>query len=209
LEKRLEKKEAEQGPKPISIASNVQERFFFVEPNWDGCRVDIGDYHSAALALNGDYYELRRISDVLIMAIICDVAGKGPPAALLVPIVATIFSSFCNSFKRKLKPEGIAQLAYEINNAIIQRELPGRFASFTIALINVQTGDSYFLGAGDSLLHVFRAEQRKMVSYVLPKSPAAGIFPSEQVSSLNAYRLVSSRLNESEAKGSGFAESMK
>ena len=156
--------------------------------------IEIFGYYEGAKGVSGDYFDYRKLTDTYYAVIKCDVAGKGVPAALIMVEVATIFSTWFREWTPKDPGLKIDKLAYLINGMLEERGFKGRFAALTLAIINTATGKSYFVNAGDTNLHIYRAAQRKMVENKLPDAPAAGVFPSDLVEMQAGFKMVTQQL---------------
>ncbi len=156
--------------------------------------IEIFGFYEGAKGVSGDYFDYRKLADKYYAVIKCDVAGKGVPAALIMVEVATIFSTFFRNWTPKDPGLKIDQLAYLINDMLEERGFKGRFAALTLAIINSETGKSYFVNAGDTNLHIYRTTQRKMVENKLPDAPAAGVFPSNLVEMQAGFKIVPQQL---------------
>jgi serine phosphatase RsbU (regulator of sigma subunit) len=181
----------------LTVGKEVQKKFIPLKEDAMGNKLSTGKeanddiaffgYYEGAKGVSGDYFDFRKIDDVHWAAIKCDVAGKGVPASLIMVEVATIFLSFFRNRKAvksksgKSLPPNIAELTYTINDLVEEVGFTGRFAAFTIVIINEATGETYFCNAGDNLVHLYDNAQRKMIMKVLPESPASGVFPSDMV----------------------------
>jgi hypothetical protein len=88
---------------------------------------------------------------------------------------------------------------YTINDMLEERGFKGRFAALTVGVINLEAGAATICNAGDTLLHVYETEERRMVLKQLPESPAAGVFPSMLVEMKSGFRQVRERLDRGDA----------
>jgi hypothetical protein len=157
--------------------------------------VEIYGYYEGAKGVSGDYFDYVQLADKYYALIKCDVAGKGVPAALIMVEVATIFSTYFRNWTPKNPGLRIDSLASLINDMIEERGFPGRFAALTLAILNAETGKAYFCNAGDTKLHMFNAEQHRMMGYDLPDTPAAGVFPSVLVEMKTGFKQVSQQMS--------------
>lgn len=156
--------------------------------------IEIFGYYKAARGVSGDYFDYRRLNDEWYAIILCDVAGTGVPGALIMPVVATVFSLYFKNWTPKEPGIKIDHLTYLINDVLEEKGSKGRFAFLTLAMINVKTGKSYFVNAGDTGLHIYKANQSKLLKYRLPKAPAVGVFPSDLVEVQTGFNIVSHQL---------------
>jgi hypothetical protein len=93
---------------------------------------------------------------------------------------------------------------------IEERGFKGRFAALTICLFNAETGVASVCNAGDRLMHVYKADQRKMIARQLPDAPAAGVFPSMLVDMKAGFQQITQKLDLGDAMflyTDGFEES--
>jgi hypothetical protein len=78
-------------------------------------------------------------------------------------------------------------LVYQINDFIETMSFKGRFAAFTLALYDSQTGVVRFCNAGDTIIHWYDASERKMKTVTLPETPATGVLPNVMVETKGGY----------------------
>ena len=202
--------EAASANKLLTVGKEVQKKFIPLREDTSGNKLSTGKeenadiaffgYYEGAKGVSGDYFDFRKIDDVHYAAIKCDVAGKGVPASLIMVEVATIFLSFFRNRKvvknraGKAVPPNISELTYSINDLVEEVGFTGRFAAFTIVIVNSETGELYLCNAGDNLVHIYDNAQRKMIIKELPESPASGVFPSDMVRMGSGFVQVKDRL---------------
>jgi hypothetical protein len=92
--------------------------------------------------------------------------------------VATIFISFFRNWKPNADGMHIERLVYEINDFIEQLGFKGRFAAFTLCLLDSETGLVRFCNAGDNLIHFYDNSDNKVKVLTLPQTPATGVLPN-------------------------------
>jgi hypothetical protein len=76
---------------------------------------------------------------------------------------------------------------YQINDFIETMSFKGRFAAFTLALYDSQTGVVRFCNAGDNIIHWYDASDRVMKTIALRETPATGVLPNVMVESRGGY----------------------
>ena len=157
-------------------------------------KVEVYGYYRGAKGVSGDYFDFKKLDDTHYALIKCDVAGKGVSAALIMVEVATIFISYFRDWvkrkesialikdpKAKLRAvqelDRIDSLVYTINDMVEERGFPGRFAAFTVCILNSATGATTVCNAGDTIINVYEAEQKKMVHNQLPEFAGRGHLP--------------------------------
>jgi serine phosphatase RsbU (regulator of sigma subunit) len=173
----------------------------------DTAAVEIYGYYEGAKGVSGDYFDFKKLDQTYYAFIKCDVAGKGVPAALIMVEVATLFISHFRDWVNRREsiaqvkdPKAKAralqdmvrldQLVYTINDMLEERGFKGRFAALTVCLFNAETGMATVCNAGDNLMHIYEAGNRRMIQTKLPDSPAAGVFPSMLVEMKSGFKQV-------------------
>lgn len=100
-------------------------------------------------AIGGDFFEYFDLPDGRVGFALADVAGKGPPAALLAAMVQGIFDSHAR------RGEGPAATLARVNEAISAREIEARFATVFYAVLG-RDGGLLFSNAGHNPPFVLR-----------------------------------------------------
>ncbi|HET9952676.1 MAG TPA: PP2C family protein-serine/threonine phosphatase [Candidatus Eisenbacteria bacterium] len=106
-----------------------------------------GSWYDAAGAsipcrtIGGDFFEYFDLPDGRVGFALADVAGKGPPAALLAAMVQGIFDSHAR------RGAGPAATMSSVNEAIAAREIEARFATLFYAVLG-PSGELVFSNAG-------------------------------------------------------------
>lgn len=157
-------------------------------------RAELFGYYEGAKGVSGDYFDFRRLDDKHYCMIECDVAGKGVPASLIMVEVATIFADYVRNWSLKKDGIHLERLVYRINDLVEERGFKGRFAALLVAIMNTETGETYFCNAGYRFVHIFDRKLGKMVEKSLPSAPAAGVFPSSLVELQSGFQQVPHRL---------------
>lgn len=208
--------------KELLIGKDIQKMFLPLEKDKLGKKlstageetplVEMYGYYEGAKEVSGDYFDFRKLDDTHYAFMKCDVSGKGVSAALIMVEVATLFISYFRDWqKRKANILGIADpkarqkaaselervdtLVYTINDMVEERGFEGRFAAFTAGVLNLEAGTVTICHAGDKVLHVYEAAERRMVHKELPESPAAGTFASMLVDMKTGFPQVKERLD--------------
>ena len=137
-------------------------------------------YYEEAQEISGDYFDYRNLDGRYHALIKCDIAGSGIPAALITMQVSTMFLSYFWSWDpgRLMHME---ELAYMINGFIERMGASRRFAAFTFCIYDSQTGEMHFCNAGDNIIRIFDASEKRIKTITLPATPAAGILKNDMV----------------------------
>jgi hypothetical protein len=89
----------------------------------------------------------------------------------------------------------IEEVVYQINDFIETLGFKGRFAAFTLALFDSQTGVVRFCNAGDNIIHMYDASEGRIKTFTLPETPATGVLPNFLVESKGGYAVQSLTLD--------------
>ncbi|MCK5674274.1 MAG: SpoIIE family protein phosphatase, partial [Spirochaetales bacterium] len=138
-------------------------------------------FYTGAKGVSGDYFNYRRIDNDHYACIKCDISGKDIPASLIMVEVATIFNSFCRNLDLKRDGYHLEKMVGDVNDLIEELDFKGKFAAFTVALINIKNGKTWLSNAGDNVVHYFDVNSRSMKTIDLFKAPAAGPFPTDMM----------------------------
>ncbi|MBO4321147.1 MAG: SpoIIE family protein phosphatase, partial [Treponema sp.] len=153
--------------------------------------IELFSYYAGADELSGDYFDYKQLDKNHYAIIKCDVSGHGVPAALIMVEVATLFlNAFSNwSMKNPAQGTNLKPVVGQINDLIESRGFKGRFAAFTLAILNTQSGECWFCNAGDNLVHVYDGNAMKNKTVTLPETPAAGMFSTDLVDIKGGYKV--------------------
>ncbi len=196
--------------KNLTFGKEVQTRFIPLQTDEKGNTLTYGfmktegadffSYYAGADDLSGDYFDYKQIDKDHYIIIKCDVSGHGVPAALIMVEVAALFlNAFSNwSMKNPAQGTNLGPVVGQINDLIESRGFKGRFAAFTLCLMNTRTGDCWFCNAGDSLVQIYDGTEKKKKSINLPETPAAGMFSTDLVDMKGGYKVVKLTLKKND-----------
>lgn len=185
--------------KNLTFGKEVQAKFLPLQVNEKGevkttgslesKGADFFSYYAGADDLSGDYYDYHRIDDEHFAIIKCDVSGHGVPAALIMVEVATLFLSYFSHWNMKDPKQGtnLSPVVSHINDLLESRGFKGRFAAFTLCIMNVKTGCCWFCNAGDNAVQIYDGTERKKKTIMLQQTPAAGMFTSDLIDMKGGY----------------------
>ena len=87
--------EKSKSDKQLLLGKEIQEKFIPLsavkEKNFE-----IYGFYEGAKGVSGDYFDYKKINDDCYTFIMCDVAGKGVPAALIMVEIFTLFHTLCD-----------------------------------------------------------------------------------------------------------------
>jgi serine phosphatase RsbU (regulator of sigma subunit) len=188
---------AAQASQDLIIGKEVQKKFIPLEIDREGNKLSFGakevkyaqffGYYEGAKGVSGDYFDYKDIDGRYYAVIKCDVAGKGIPAAFIMIQVATMFINYFKNWKPTAKGMQIQEVVYQINDFIETLAFEGRFAAFTLCLFDSETGILRFCNAGDNIVHIYDASEKKMKRIKLRQTPATGILNNKIVESKGGY----------------------
>lgn len=179
--------EKSKSDKQLLLGKEIQEKFIPLSPIKDK-NIEIYGFYEGAKGVSGDYFDYKKTDNDCYTFIMCDIAGKGVPAALIMVEIFTLFHTLCS------KKVNTAQVVQNINDVLADKGFDGRFASIIVLTLNVITGEMRFTSAGYSELFVYKHKLGKSRVFPLPKSgPAVGVFHSAMLP--EPYHEIKSRLD--------------
>jgi len=181
----------------LSIGKEIQKKFLPLELDKEGNKLSSGfeentylnifGYYEGAKGVSGDYFDYNDLDGRYYAIIKCDVAGKGIPAAFIMIQVATMFLNYCKQWKATDKGMHIEEVVYQINEFIENLAFKDRFAAFTLCLYDSLTGKARFCNAGDNIIHLYDASEKRIKNLFLPETPAAGVLSNPEIESRGGY----------------------
>jgi len=191
--------------KDLRVGKEIQKMFIPLDLSSSGRKLTTGShrdsyseffgYYEGAHGVSGDYFDYRKLDSYHYAVIKCDVAGKGVPAALIMVEVATLFQSYFQNWNYKRDGYNLSSIVMRINDVIESHGFTGRFAAFSLCIINMRVGDAYFCNAGDNVVHIYDKQAKRLKSYTLRSGSAAGAFSSEMISLNGGYPVEKIHLN--------------
>jgi NO-binding membrane sensor protein with MHYT domain len=131
--------------------------------------------------LGGDFYDFISLDTGELAGLLADVSGKGISAALLGSFTQGAINA---EFRTTLRPREILD---RVNKLLCHRTPANRFVTLALFLLNAQ-GKGEFLGAGHTVVYLFRAASRE-VEELFSSGMPLGMFPvaSYQSSALELH----------------------
>lgn len=167
--------EKSKSDKQLLLGKEIQEKFIPLTPI-KSRNIEIYGFYEGAKGVSGDYFDYKKINDQCYTFIMCDVAGKGVPAALIMVEIFTLFHTLCN------ENNDTAYVVQQINDMLAEKGFAGRFASIIVLTLNIITGEMKITSAGYSELFVYKHKSLKSHCFKLPEvGPAAGVFHSSML----------------------------
>jgi sigma-B regulation protein RsbU (phosphoserine phosphatase) len=106
----------------LKIAAEIQ-RALLPQSRYTGTGFEVAATSVPCRAIGGDFFDYFTLTDGTFSFVLGDVAGKGPPAALLAAVLQGIFTANAH---RGLGP---AMAIREANDALVRRAIEARFAT--------------------------------------------------------------------------------
>ncbi len=194
--------------KDLTVGKEVQKMFIPLETDESGKKLTTGKeedanaqffgYYEGAKGVSGDYFDYKKLDDRWFALIKCDVSGKGVPAALIMVEVATLFLNYFKDWTFKTHGTKLNTIVSQINDLIESRGFKGRFAAFTLCLFDSKSGEMHFCNAGDNLIHLYDASEKKKKTITLPEAAAAGVFPSFMVDMKGGFQTQKMQLDKND-----------
>lgn len=191
--------------KDLTLGKEIQKMFIPLITDPNGRKMTTGKlidpmveffgYYEGAKGVSGDYFDFTKLDNHHYAIIKCDVAGKGVPAALIMVEVATIFLNYFRDWKEGSRLT-LPPLAARINTLLEERGFKGRFAALTIALYQTKTGTLRLCNAGDTVINIYSAQEKRVLVKELPRAPAAGVFSTDLVEMQGGFKEISINLKE-------------
>jgi len=134
----------------VEIAGGIQRNLFPRELPRNS-NIVISAETIPARGVSGDYYDIIELpNDVRIGCLVCDVAGKGIPASLVMVMIRTIVHLIAD---RSLDAKDFVSF---INRGVAGNVGIERFATLSFLLMNPETGEAQYCNAAHHPLLIFR-----------------------------------------------------
>ncbi len=151
----------------IDIAADIQKDLLPQQiPHLNG--VDLSMLSRTLRGINGDFYDAYLLNNNKLLVVICEVAGKGVPAALVIIMLKTIL-------KLVASPEKDAgRIISELNLNITEKIKIENIASMSLMIIDNQKDVISYGSAGHEPLLIYNIE-KDQIEKVQPKGIPVGL----------------------------------
>ncbi len=139
---------SEMSQRDIRFATDIQSRII-QEKNFENHRCKLFGASKMAKGVGGDFYAVKKYNDTNWVITICDVSGKGVPAALVTAVIGGIFGVY--DLNDGLKPFILKLNKYLFDTFQLQKYATGIFIDF-----NETTGEATVYDCGHGHLYLFR-----------------------------------------------------
>lgn len=165
----LDKKEME---REVGIAADIQQKLL---PSRIPKIKDttISAFTKPAKGVSGDYYDIIKLKGGAIALVMCDVAGKGVPASLVMIMIRTIIQLIAGATR------SASTIVSWINRGITGKIDIDHFATLSFLKYDPETKTIEYSNAGHHPLMLYRAKTKTIESVDTPGLPI-GIEPSTE-----------------------------
>lgn len=164
LEKYNELIEKFEMQKEIGVAADIQQSLVPGKmPQIKG--LSSSAYTLAAKGVSGDYYDFFRMNKYTIGATVCDVAGKGVPASLVMVMIRTILRLVSSPSR------GAAETLTMLNRSISGKIDVDRYATMAFFKIDLQNMKLNYSNAAHHPIQIFRQTTQKFYAIDSPGLP--------------------------------------
>lgn len=132
----------------MKFAKDIQFRIIR-EKEFVNDKCEIYGTSKMAKGVGGDFYAIKKYSDANWVVLICDVSGKGMPAALVTAVIGGMFG--IHDLKKGFKPFLVALNKYLYETFQLQKYATGIFIDY-----NEQTGEITLFDFGHGHLYLLR-----------------------------------------------------
>jgi phosphoserine phosphatase RsbU/P len=148
----IEKREME---RELGIAAEIQQKLLPSKiPKFD--KAAIGAFSIPAKGVSGDYFDVLPLQKDKVALVICDVAGKGVPAALVMVMIRSILHLITSSDK------DARTIVTWINRGITGRIDIDHFATLSFMIYDQKSGKITYSNAAHHPLLMFRKKTGKL-----------------------------------------------
>lgn len=155
----------------LKIAANIQNKLL-PEKLPDVAHYSIGAATKAAEMVSSDYYDIFKLSGQRTAVILCDVVGKGIPAALLMVMIRTMIRLVAPSAKES------DHLLRIINKGLRKKIGIDQYATIGVLFIDEKTGSISYSNAAHVPLIYYEHLSQKFTQIDTPGLPI-GVEPNE------------------------------
>ena len=150
----------------LDIARRIQTGLL-KPPQYKNDSISINACMHAAKNVGGDLYDYEILDDGRVFIAVADVSGKGISAALFMSRAITLRHQYA------LHGYSPAQMLFEFNNTLAERNPNGLFITAFAAIYNPETGELRYSNAGHNRPYII---SDKLIMLDEPAGIAAGLF---------------------------------
>lgn len=142
----------------VDIAASIQRRLLpAIMPEFDSGSAQI--HSKPARGISGDYFDAIRLNDDKILYTVCDVAGKGVPASMLMIMIRTILHTICSRHR------SANALLKELNYHISGRIGVDQYATMAVFILDEKKKEISYSNAAHHPLYLYRKKESRFRSF--------------------------------------------
>ncbi len=144
--------------KEIDVAAGIQKRLLPENlPAFNTGSAKI--YSLPARGISGDYFDAIKLDETRILYTICDVAGKGVPASMLMIMIRTILHTISHKHK------SAHTLLKELNYHIAGRIGVDQYATMAVFILDTGKNEISYSNAAHHPLYLYRKREQQFRSF--------------------------------------------
>ena len=151
----------------LRVAADIQ-RGLLPPPTYTDSRCDVAAASIPCRTVGGDFFDYLQIGQAALGVALGDVAGKGPPAAILAAAVQSNFTAHAGVASDP------AELMHRLNGALLRRSIEARFATMFYGVVLAE-GRFQYSNAGQEPPLVWHADGR--IEWLEAGGPVLGLLP--------------------------------
>jgi HAMP domain-containing protein len=155
---------------PLDVQNGKKQSIGHYEQN----NLDIFAFFKGAVTVSGDYFDYRKLDERYYLLLKADASGHDEGASLVVTDFSAIYIDSFRDWNIKKGTSYLSKVVEKINAHLNARNYPGKFVAFTLVLYDSENGDMYCCNAGDNIMHIYDASEKKNNKIILTETPAAG-----------------------------------
>lgn len=144
--------------KELDVASDIQKNLLPVKLPVMG-NATLHAYSEAAKGISGDYYDAFQLDETKLLITVCDVAGKGVPASLVMIMIRTILRLITTGTHNA---QSIVTL---LNNLLTARLGIDHFATIGLFIFDTEKQVVSYTNGAHHPLYVYKAQKDKFVKF--------------------------------------------
>jgi len=144
--------------KELNVASDIQKNLLPEKlPELGNARLHA--YSEAAKGISGDYYDAFELDNNKLLITVCDVAGKGVPASLVMIMIRTILRLITT---RTHDAKSVVSL---LNNLLTARLGIDHFATIGLFIYDIDSQVVSYTNGAHHPLYVYKAQREKFLKF--------------------------------------------
>ncbi len=142
----------------LNLASDIQKNLLPDKLPEFG-KASLHAYSEAAKGVSGDYYDAFQLDDDKLLITVCDVAGKGVPASLVMIMIRTILRLITS------ETHNAKSVVSQLNNLLTTRLGIDHFATIGLFIYDMENQVISYTNGAHHPLYVYRASKEKFVKF--------------------------------------------